>query len=54
MQQLIRMRVVYQREWPRIKGRSKKAKYDQQKIARPAYQGDLPEGNDGLGLLLLE
>ena len=31
----------------------KKAKYDQQKIARPAYQGDLPEGNDGLGLLLL-
>lgn len=31
----------------------KKAKYDQQKIARPAYQGDLPEGNDALGLLLL-
>jgi methylmalonyl-CoA mutase len=31
----------------------KKVKYDKQKIARPAYQGDLPEGNDGLGLLLL-
>ena len=31
----------------------KKAKYDQRGIARPAYQGDLPEGNDGLGLLLL-
>lgn len=31
----------------------KKAKYDDRGIARPAYQGDLPEGNDGLGLLLL-
>ncbi|MDB2436726.1 methylmalonyl-CoA mutase family protein, partial [Schleiferiaceae bacterium] len=31
----------------------KKAKYDEQGIARPAYQGELPEGNDGLGLLLL-
>ncbi len=28
-------------------------KYDQQGIARPKYQGNLPEGNDGLGLLLL-
>ncbi len=31
----------------------KKAKYDDQGIARPAYQGDLPEGNNGLGLMLL-
>jgi len=31
----------------------KKSKYDDRGIARPAYQGDLPEGNDGLGLLLL-
>lgn len=31
----------------------KKAKYDDRGIARPAYQGELPEGNDGLGLLLL-
>ena len=31
----------------------KKAKYDDAGIARPAYQGDLPEGNDGLGLMLL-
>jgi isobutyryl-CoA mutase len=31
----------------------KKSKFDKQKIERPAYQGDLPEGNDGLGLLLL-
>jgi methylmalonyl-CoA mutase len=31
----------------------KKAKYDDRGISRPAYQGDLPEGNDGLGLLLL-
>ncbi|MCB0478023.1 MAG: cobalamin-dependent protein [Crocinitomicaceae bacterium] len=31
----------------------KKALYDDQGIARPAYQGDLPEGNDGLGLMLL-
>ena len=30
-----------------------KAKYDDRGIARPAYQGELPEGNDGLGLLLL-
>ena len=28
-------------------------KFDKQGIARPAYQGDLPEGNNGLGLLLL-
>ena len=31
----------------------KKSKYDDRGIARPAYQGELPEGNDGLGLLLL-
>lgn len=31
----------------------KKAKYDVRGIDRPAYQGELPEGNDGLGLLLL-
>lgn len=31
----------------------KKAKYDDHGIARPAYQGDIPEGNDGLGLMLL-
>jgi len=31
----------------------KKAKYDDRGIVRPAYQGELPEGNDGLGLLLL-
>ena len=31
----------------------KKAKYDDRGIDRPAYQGELPEGNDGLGLLLL-
>ncbi len=31
----------------------KKAKYDDQGITRPAYQGDIPEGNDGLGLMLL-
>ena len=31
----------------------KKAKYDDRGIARPVYQGELPEGNDGLGLLLL-
>ena len=31
----------------------KKAKYDDCGIARPSYQGELPEGNDGLGLLLL-
>ncbi|HEU4719276.1 MAG TPA: methylmalonyl-CoA mutase family protein, partial [Bacteroidia bacterium] len=27
--------------------------WEKQKIARPCYQGDLPEGNDGLGLQLL-
>ena len=31
----------------------KKAKFDDKGIARPAYQGDLPEGNNGLGLMLL-
>ena len=31
----------------------KRSKYDDRGIARPAYQGDLPEGNDGLGLMLL-
>lgn len=31
----------------------KKAKYDDKGIARPSYQGDLPEGNNGLGLMLL-
>jgi len=30
-----------------------KAKYDDRGIDRPAYQGIIPEGNDGLGLLLL-
>lgn len=30
-----------------------KAKYDDQNIARPKYQGELPPGNNGLGLLLL-
>ncbi|WP_306643551.1 methylmalonyl-CoA mutase family protein [Sanyastnella coralliicola] len=30
-----------------------KAKWDDRGIARPQYQGDLPEGNDGLGLMLL-
>ena len=30
-----------------------KQKYDEQKLARPAYHGDLPEGNSGLGLMLL-
>ncbi len=29
------------------------AKWENRGIARPAYQGELPEGNDGLGLLLL-
>ncbi|MFT4681252.1 MAG: methylmalonyl-CoA mutase [Flavobacteriales bacterium] len=33
--------------------KAKKAKFDDKGIARPAYQGDLPEGNDGLGLMLL-
>ena len=27
--------------------------YDDQRIDRPQYRGDLPEGNDGLGLMLL-
>ncbi|MEO0338613.1 MAG: methylmalonyl-CoA mutase family protein, partial [Bacteroidota bacterium] len=27
--------------------------YDDQGLRRPEYQGDLPEGNDGLGLMLL-
>ena len=27
--------------------------YDDKGLKRPAYQGDLPEGNDGLGLMLL-
>ncbi|MDP6909034.1 MAG: methylmalonyl-CoA mutase family protein, partial [Flavobacteriales bacterium] len=31
----------------------KQSKYDNQGIARPAYQGKLPEGNSGLGLMLL-
>lgn len=30
-----------------------KTKYDDLGLPRPKYQGDLPEGNDGLGLLLL-
>ena len=30
-----------------------KAKYDDKGISRPSYQGPLPEGNDGLGLMLL-
>ncbi|MEX1001932.1 MAG: methylmalonyl-CoA mutase family protein [Crocinitomicaceae bacterium] len=30
-----------------------KAIYDKNNRLRPTYQGDLPEGNDGLGLLLL-
>jgi methylmalonyl-CoA mutase len=30
-----------------------KAKYDDKKLSRPKYQGTLPEGNDGLGLMLL-
>jgi methylmalonyl-CoA mutase len=29
------------------------AKWDQKGLVRPTYQGALPEGNDGLGLLLL-
>ena len=27
--------------------------YDSKGLERPVYQGDLPEGNDGLGLMLL-
>jgi methylmalonyl-CoA mutase len=30
-----------------------KALYDDKNLERPKYQGDLPEGNNGLGLLLL-
>ncbi|MEM9023480.1 MAG: methylmalonyl-CoA mutase family protein, partial [Bacteroidota bacterium] len=30
-----------------------KEKYESQGLKRPAYQGDLPAGNDGLGLMLL-
>ena len=30
-----------------------KAKWDDKGLTRPRYQGELPEGNDGLGLLLL-
>jgi methylmalonyl-CoA mutase len=30
-----------------------KSLYDDRGLPRPVYQGDLPEGNDGLGLLLL-
>jgi len=33
--------------------KAKKAKFDDNGIDRPAYQGGLPEGNDGLGLMLL-
>ena len=29
------------------------AKWDDKGLARPRYQGELPEGNDGLGLMLL-
>jgi len=29
------------------------SRFNSQGIARPQYQGDLPEGNDGLGLMLL-
>ncbi|MBM3448960.1 MAG: methylmalonyl-CoA mutase [Bacteroidetes bacterium] len=30
-----------------------KSKWEDRGLARPKYQGDLPEGNDGLGLLVL-
>ncbi|MEM1319895.1 MAG: methylmalonyl-CoA mutase family protein [Bacteroidota bacterium] len=30
-----------------------KARYDDRGMERPSYRGDIPEGNDGLGLLLL-
>ncbi len=30
-----------------------KAKWDDRGLKRPTYQGELPEGNDGLGLMLL-
>lgn len=31
----------------------KKRKFDDRGLPRPAYDGDLPEGNDGLGLMML-
>jgi isobutyryl-CoA mutase len=31
----------------------KRELYDERGLGRPRYQGDLPEGNDGLGLMLL-
>ena len=30
-----------------------RARYDDKGLQRPTYEGDLPEGNDGLGLMLL-
>jgi len=33
--------------------KKKKEKFDDKGIARPEYQGELPEGNNGLGLMLL-
>lgn len=30
-----------------------KSKYEDKGLTRPSYQGELPEGNDGLGLMLL-
>ncbi|MCF8460797.1 MAG: methylmalonyl-CoA mutase family protein [Flavobacteriales bacterium] len=33
--------------------KKKKEKWDKQGLKRPEYQGELPEGNNGLGLLLL-
>ncbi len=33
--------------------KSLKERFDKKKIERPSYRGELPEGNDGLGLLLL-
>ena len=30
-----------------------KEKYEDRRLTRPVYQGELPEGNDGLGLMLL-
>ena len=30
-----------------------KAFYDDKNLPRPKYEGDIPEGNDGLGLMLL-
>jgi isobutyryl-CoA mutase len=33
--------------------KQKKEKFDSKGISRPAYQGELPEGNNGLGLMLL-